>query len=132
MVEFLEAHREHYGVEPICAQLPIAPSVYYEQRARRAEPARRPPRQIRDAELRVAIERVWKENFEAYGAAKVWLQVHREGIAVARCTVERLMREMGLRGVVRGRGYKVTTRTDAASLHADLGGLCARAGRAPG
>jgi len=121
IVDFIETHRDTYGVEPICRQLAIAPSVYYECRARRIDPARRPPRLLRDEELRVAIERVWRENYSVYGAEKVWQQLQREGIAVARCTVERLMRAMGLRGVVRGRGYKATTIVDEeASRPADL------------
>jgi putative transposase len=112
MASFIDAHRAEYGVEPICRELPIAPSVYYEQRARRIDPQRRPARAIRDEQLRPEIERVWKENFEVYGAEKVWTQMHREGRSVARCTVERLMRQLGLRGVVRGRGYKATTVPD--------------------
>ena len=99
MVAFIDEHRETYGVEPICRQLPIAPSVYYEQKARERDATRWPARWQRDATLREEIERVLKENFRAYGAHKVWRQLHREGRDVARCTVERLMRAMGLRGV---------------------------------
>jgi putative transposase len=109
MVGFIEDHRAVYGVEPICTVLPIAPATYYEHRARRRDPGRRPERAKRDDELRLAIERVWKENFSVYGAEKVWRQLRREAVDVARCTVERLMRSLGLRGAVRGRAFKVTT-----------------------
>jgi transposase InsO family protein len=112
MVRFIDDYREDYGVEPICRVLPIAPSTYYEQKAREVDPLRLPPRTVRDAELREQIERVWKENKAVYGAYKVWRQLNREEISVARCTVERLMRQMGLRGAVRGRRYKKTTIAD--------------------
>ena len=95
MVSFIDDHREACGVEPICEVLPIAPSTYYEQKAREADPSRLSRRAVRDAALREQIERVWKENFGVYGARKVWRQLMREGVCVARCTVERLMREMG-------------------------------------
>ncbi len=121
MVAFIEDHREEYGVEPICSVLPIAPSIYYEQKARQADPSRLPARALRDLGLREEIERVWKENQSVYGARKIWLQLKREGFDVARCTVARLMRQMGLRGVVRGKAYKVTTIVDeAAQRPADL------------
>jgi len=121
MVAFIDDHREIYGVEPICRVLPIAPSTYYEQKARRADPSRLPHRLVREAELREEIERVWKENRSVYGARKVWLQLKREDFGAARCTVERLMRQMGLHGVVRGRRYKTTTIVDeAAHRPADL------------
>jgi len=109
MVSFLDDHRETYGVEPICRLLPIAPSTYHEAKARQADPSRLPERLVRDAELREEIERVWKENRSVYGARKVWRQLRREQVDVARCTVERLMRQMGLQGAVRGRRYKKTT-----------------------
>jgi transposase InsO family protein len=112
MVAFIDEHREAHGVEPVCGLLQIAPSTYYESKARQADPTRLPARAQRDHALCPEIERVWKENRSVYGARKVWLQLRREGLDVARCTVERLMRRMGLRGVVRGRGYKVTTITD--------------------
>jgi len=112
MVSFIDDQREAYGIEPICRVLPIAPSVYYEQKARQADPLRLPARLARDGELRVEIERVWKENQSVYGARKVWKQLKREGFVVARCTVERLMAEMGLQGVVRGRAFKRTTVAD--------------------
>jgi putative transposase len=116
MVTFIDEHREAYGVEPICAVLPIAPGTYYEHRARRRDPSRLPQRVRRDDDLRVEIRRVWTESFDGvYGADKVWRQLRREGVAVARCTVERLMRQMGLRGAVRGRAFKVTTVADEAA-----------------
>jgi transposase InsO family protein len=108
MVAFIDAHRAEYGVEPICAELPIAPSTYYEHKARQADPRRLPPRVVRDAALGTAIQRVWEENFRVYGARKVWRQLQREGVAVARCTVERLMGRLGLQGVVRGRRCRTT------------------------
>jgi putative transposase len=116
MTTFIDDHREDYGVEPICEVLPIAPSTYYEQKARDADPSRLPQRIIRDGKLREQIERVWKENRAVYGAYKVWRQLNREEIPVARCTVERLMRQMGLRGAVRGRRYKKTTIADESAI----------------
>jgi putative transposase len=109
MVAFIDDHREAYGVEPICAVLPIAPSTYYEQKARAADPTRLPARAQRDARLRPDITRVWHANRRVYGARKVWKQLQREAIPVARCTVERLMADLGLRGVVRGRRVRTTT-----------------------
>ena len=120
MVAFIDEHRERHGVEPICTKLPIAPSTYYEQKAREADPSRLPARVVRDAELREEIERVWKEHFGVYGARKVWRQLIREEVMVARCTVERLMREMGLQGAVRGRTFKTTIADVAAFRPADL------------
>jgi putative transposase len=112
MVTFVDEHRDEYGVEPICEVLPIAPSTYYERRARAEDPNRRPAREKRDAELRPQIQRVWNDNHAVYGVDKVWHQLGREHLDVARCTVARLMRDMGLRGVVRGRAFKVTTVAD--------------------
>ncbi len=113
MVDFIDEHRRQYGVEPICAVLPIAPSTYYTHRARRLDPDRRCARAKRDEVLRVEIRRVFEESFGGvYGIKKVWRQLRREGVTVARCTVGRLMRDMGLRGAVRGRAYKVTTLAD--------------------
>jgi putative transposase len=108
MVSFIDAHRDVYGVEPICEVLPIAPSTYYERKAREVDPNRLPPRSPRDEALRAEIMRVWREHFEVYGVRKVWRQMNREGIEVARCTVARLMRAMGLYGVVRGKRFKTT------------------------
>jgi len=120
MVSFIDAHRGAYGVEPICGQLPIAPSTYYEHKARQADPSRLPGRAQRDAVLSPQIRRVWQENRQVYGSRKVWRQLIREGITVARCTVERLMRAQGLRGAVRGRQYKTTVPDEAAARPADL------------
>ena len=120
MVSFIDDYRGEYGVEPICAVLPIAPSTYYQHKGRQLDPARLPARAQQDATLREEIGRVWKENFRVYGARKVWRQLVREGIAVARCTVERLMREMGLEGAVRGRKFKTTVADESAHRPADL------------
>jgi putative transposase len=114
MKAFIDEYREVYGVEPICRVLPIAPSTYYEHAARKANPDRRPARERRDAALSQEIRRVFAENFGVYGVRKVWRQLQREGIAVARCTVARLMRQMGLKGVVRGKSIR-TTVSDAAA-----------------
>jgi hypothetical protein len=103
MKAFIDDHWNVYGVEPICSVLPIAASTYYEQRARHADPSRLPERTRRDAALMVEIKRVWNENHQVYGARKVWRQLNREGFTAARCTVERLKRQMGLQGVVRGK-----------------------------
>ena len=111
MVAFIDAHRDEYGVESICKELPIAPSMYYESKAWQADPARLPARARRDLELQPQIHRVWQENFCVYGARKAWLQLNREQIRVARCTVERLMLQMGLQGARRGKAFK-TTRPD--------------------
>ena len=116
MVAFIDEHRNEYGVEPICSVLPIAPSTYYEHRARAQDPALRPARAKRDEELRPQVQRVWNENHAVYGAEKVWRQLGREHVVVARCTVERLMRGMGLHGAVRGRAFKVTTVVDETAL----------------
>jgi putative transposase len=106
MIDFIDEHRRQYGVEPICAVLPIVPSTYYAHRARRLDPERRSAREKRDEVLRVEIRRVFEESFGGvYGIKKVRRQLLREGVAVARCTVGRLVREMGLRGAVRGRAY---------------------------
>jgi putative transposase len=120
MVAFIDAHRETYGVEPICAVLPIAPSTYYEQKARQADPRRQPARVQREARLRPEIQRVWQANRRVYGAKKVWKQLNRETIPVARCTVARLMRDLGLRGVVRGRRTTTTIPDALAARPRDL------------
>jgi len=120
MVSYLDENREAYGIEPICAVLPIAPSTYYEQKARQADPGRLARRTQRDAILRDEIRRVWAANFQVYGARKVWRQLNREGIQVARCTVERLMRAMGIEGVVRGRKVKTTVADASGVRPADL------------
>lgn len=120
MVRFVEDHRDAYGVEPICAVLEMAPSTYYEARARRADPERRPSRAKRDAVLGPEIRRVWRANHGVYGAKKVWKQLRREDIAVARCTVARLMKVEGLRGVVRGRRVRTTIPEPALERPRDL------------
>jgi putative transposase len=108
MIDFIDEHRAIYGVEPICRVLPIAPSTYHAHAARRSDPGKLPGRLQRDAALNVEIRRVYEENFGVYGVRKVWRQLNREGIAVARCTVARLMRRMGLQGVVRGKTVRTT------------------------
>ena len=108
MSEFIDQHRDRFGVEPICKVLQVAPSGYRREAARRRDPARCPPRRQRDAALLPEIERVWRSNLQAYGADKVWKQLRREAIPVARCTVERLMRARGWRGVVRGKTVRTT------------------------
>lgn len=113
MVTFIDQHRAEYGVEPMCRQLQIAPSTYYEHKARAADPQRRSKRIQRDEQLAVEIQRVWEEHFRVYGARKVWRQLQREQFTVARCTVERLMRRLGLRGVVRGSSQRTTMSDDA-------------------
>ena len=115
MVRFIDQHRDTYGVEPICAVLPIAPSTYFLRTAQQQDATTRSVRARRDDELRPAIQRVWDENDHVYGPRKVWKQLRREAIRVARCTVERLMREMGLRGTSRGRAWKITTQADPAA-----------------
>ncbi len=120
MVAFLDTERELYGVEPMCAVLPIAPATYFRHKRCQADPARRSRRTQRDAWLTTQIQRVWDANFGVYGARKVWQQLIREDIAVARCTVERLMRQMGLEGAVRGRRCKTTVAGDARAQPADL------------
>ena len=102
MIAFIDDHREAHGVEPICKVLQIAPSTYYDHVARRRDPARLSARAKRDMALKVEVRRVFEENFRVYGVRKAWRQLQREGFDVARCTVERLMREMGLQGVIRG------------------------------
>lgn len=115
MVRYITDHRERFGVEPICAVLPIAPSTYFRVRAQQQNERKRSARAKRDDELRVLIRRVHEESFGGvYGPRKVWKQLRREGHNVARCTVERLMREMGLAGAVRGRAWKVTTQSEPA------------------
>ncbi len=120
MVSFIDDHRADYGVESICEQLPIAPSTYYEHKAREADPTRLPARVQRDRELSVEIQRVHAESFDLYGARKVWRQLNREHIPVARCTVERLMGDLGLQGVVRGCKRRTTMGDETAQRPLDL------------
>jgi transposase InsO family protein len=120
MTAFIDEHRGADGVEPICRMLPIAPSQYYEHKARQANPERLPQRARRDAVVRERIRGVWDANFQVYGVRKVWRQMHREGTPVARCTVKRLMRQMGLQGAIRGREFKTTIPDDTAARPPDL------------
>jgi hypothetical protein len=115
MIAYIDRNKDRFGVEPICRHLPIAPSTYYEVKFR-------PPsaRKIRDEELKVEIARVHAANFSVYGARKVWRQLNREGIAVARCTVQRLMRELHLQGVRRGKAKRTTIPDVQAARPADL------------
>src|ERR1044071_8166550 len=119
MIAFIDEHRALHGVEPICHVLPIAPSTYHAHAARRTDPGKLPARVQRDAILKIAIRRVYEENFGVYGVRKVWRQLGREGIAVARCTVARLMRTMGLKGVVRGKTVRTTISNAAAPCPLD-------------
>ena len=119
MIAFIDEHREAYGVEPICRVLPIAPSTYHERVIRRADLSRLPARAQRDAELQVEIRRVFEENLRVYGVRKVWRQLRREGVPVARCTVARLMRDMGLAGVIRGKPVRTTVSDKAAPCPLD-------------
>jgi len=120
MIAFIDAHRAEHGVEPICRQLPIAPSTYWAEVAARADPAKRSARARADAALRPTIRRLFDANFQVYGVRKVWKALKREGEQVARCTVARLMRAMGLRGVVRGKRMRTTRPDPAAPCPLDL------------
>ena len=115
MIAYIDRNRHRYGVEPICKVLPIAPSTYHAASRRPAS-----ARAVRDTKLKAEIARVHAEHFGVYGARKVWRQLHREGIVVARCTVERLMGELGLAGVMRGKPRRTTTPDATASRPADL------------
>lgn len=119
MIAFIDAHRDAYGVEPICRVLPIAPSTWHEHAARRADPCRLPARAKRDEVLKEEVRRVFDENFGVYGVRKVWRQMKREGFDIARCTVARLMKSMGLQGVIRGKPLKTTISDKAAPCPLD-------------
>ena len=108
MIAFIDDHRDKHGVEPICDMLPIAPATYYEHLAKRADPARQSDRAKRDEELRPHIQRVFDANWQVYGVRKVWRQLRREEFDVARCTVARLMKSMGIQGIIRGKPQKTT------------------------
>lgn len=112
VVAFIDQQRDVYGVEPICAAVPIAPSTYFRHKMHQTDPARRSDRTQRDDGLRVAIQRIGDANYQVYGPRKVWRALRREGHDVARCTVERLMRAMGLTGAVCGRVWVTTTQAD--------------------
>lgn len=120
MVQFVADHRATYGVEPICLAIGMAPSTFYEHQARQTAPERAPARVRREAVLRPEITRCWQANQRVYGAKKIWKQLNREGIRVARCTVARLMKAAGLRGVVRGRRVRTTIPEPALERPRDL------------
>ena len=115
MIAFIEAHKERFGVEPICRVLQFAPSTYWSAKRRPSSDRAR-----RDQRLLGEIRRVHTENFGVYGARKIWAQLNREGTSVARCTIERLMRSIGLRGAVRGKPHRTTTPSETAPRPADL------------
>ena len=119
MIGFIDDHRKEYGVEPICRVLPIAPSTYHDHVAKRRDPERMSERAKRDAVLRIDVKRVFDRNFGVYGVRKVWRQLLREGFVVARCTVERLMQIMGLKGVIRGKSIRTTIGDKAAPCPLD-------------
>jgi putative transposase len=119
MIAFIDDHRQVYGVEPICKVLPIAPSTYHAHVAKRADPAKLSALAQRDTALKPEIARVFAQNFEVYGVRKVWRQMVRERFDVARCTVERLMRGMGLQGVIRGKHVRTTVQDKAAPCPLD-------------
>jgi len=116
MVPFIDEHRERFGVEPMCAVLPMAPSTYFRHKSLAAHPEQRSARARHDEPLRAAIQRIWDANYQVYGPRKVWNELRREGHRVARCTVERLMRALGLRGAVRGRAWITTTTPDTLAV----------------
>jgi len=120
MVAFIDEHREKVGVEPICAVLPIAPATYYARKAAQADPEKRSERARHDETLMPRIRRIWDDNFQVYGVRKVWRQLRRDGLDVAKCTVARLMHTMGLQGVVRGKTKRTTIFSDRDSRPLDL------------
>ena len=119
MIAFIDDNRELHGVEPICKVLPIAPSTYRKHVAQRRDPLRLSARARRDLALKPEIARLFAENFAVYGVRKVWRQMRREGFVIARCTVERLMRDMGLHGVIRGKPLRTTISDKAAPCPLD-------------
>ncbi|HEY2426010.1 MAG TPA: IS3 family transposase [Pseudolabrys sp.] len=119
MIAFIDDHRGAHGVEPICKVLPIAPSTYHAHVAKRRDPARLSARARQDAALKIEVRRVFDQNFRVYGVRKVWRQLKREGFDVARCTVSRLMRDMGLQGVIRGKSVRTTISDKAAPCPVD-------------
>jgi putative transposase len=122
MIRFIDDHRDSCGVEPICRVLPIAASTYYRHKSEQRDPESRSVRARRDEWLRGEIRRVFDANYRVYGVHKVWRALNREGVGVARCTVRRLMRQMGLQGARRGRAFKTTTISGSGSRPADLVG----------
>ena len=119
MIAFIDDQRGAHGVEPICKVLPIAPSTYHAHVARRNDPTKRSARAKRDGALKPEIHRVFDDNFQVYGVRKVWRQLRRENRDVARCTVERLMRVMGLHGAIRGKPVRTTVSDKAAPCPLD-------------
>jgi transposase InsO family protein len=119
MIAFIGDHRTTYGVEPICRVLRIAPSTYHARAAVQVDPAKGSARSRRDTELCAEIRRVHEANLGVYGLRKVWHQLRREGIVAARCTVARLMRQIGLQGVVRGKATRTTVPDKATPCPAD-------------
>ena len=119
MISFIDEHRAVLGVEPICRLLPIAPSTYYEFIAKRMDMDRLSARERNDIVMKVEIGWVFNENFQVYGVRKVWRQLQREGFDIARCTVARLMRMMGLRGIIRGKPVKTTVSNKSAPYPLD-------------
>lgn len=111
MVTFIDEHRDEHGVEPICEQLPIAPSTYYKHKAEQADPESRSARAKRHEALAARVLQVWVDNYEVYGYRKVHAQLRRDGEAVSHGTVELLMRQLGIRGATRGRAWTTTTRS---------------------
>ena len=120
MTRFIDEHRGVYGVEPICRQLPIAPLTYHQHAARQADPTKRAARAQRDAVLCARIQQAWEANFNVYGARKLWRELRRQQVDVARCTVERLMKTLGIRGVIRGKAVKTTVSDQAQPCPQDL------------
>ena len=119
MIAFIDDHREAHGVEPICKVLPIAPSTYHAHAAKRLDPAKLSARARQDAALKIEVRRVFDQSFRVYGVRKVWRQLKREGFDVARCTVSRLMQDMGLQGVIRGKSVRTTISDKAAPCPLD-------------
>jgi len=113
MIAFIDDHRQTHGIEPICKVLPIAPSTYHDHTAKRVDPSKLSARAQRDGVLKSEVRRVFEENFHVYGTRKVWRQLKREGKDVARCTVARLMKAMGLQGVIRGKPIRTTLQDKA-------------------
>jgi transposase InsO family protein len=119
MIAFIDDHRQEHGIEPICKVLPIVPSTYHCRVAQRIDPSRLSARAKRDLVFKVEIKRVFSDNYEVYGTHKIWRQLQREGFAVARCTVARLMKAMGLQGVIRGKPVRTTISNKAAPCPRD-------------
>lgn len=120
MIEFIDFNRGQYGVEPICKVIPIASSTYYERKKKESEPELRSNRSKSDIIHKNAILRIWNENFQVYGVRKIWKQMIREGYSIARCTVERLMKVLGIKGARRGKPFKCIIHEDLADRPMDL------------